>query len=193
METKKKTDLRVVKTYTSLINAFYRLLSEKHFEDITVNELCNCAGIRRATFYKHFADKNEFLTFVIRNVFEQYSENYNNRRHRTQPLCFYINLTKNILHFLTERENMVHLFSESSMYSTLMTIFTDEITKEITVYLKEDMKYGAALPASAEITAQFFTGAIINCIKCWFSSNRSLTEDQLLGQLEALLYSFTPH
>lgn len=193
METKKKLDLRVVKTYSSLIQAFYQLLSEKHFEDITVNELCNQAGIRRATFYKHFSDKNEFLTFVIRSVFEQYSENRENRLHRTQPLRFYMQLTKNILHFLTERERMVHLFSESSMYSTLMTIFTDEITKELTVYLKEDIKHGTVLPASAEMTAQFFTGAIINCIKCWFASDRSLTEDQLLEQLEALLYSFTLH
>lgn len=190
MDTAKKTDLRVVKTYSSLINAFYKLLSEKHFEDITINELCNRAGIRRATFYKHFTDKNEFLTFVVHNLFEQYSKSYDNQIHRSQPLHFYMNITRNILYFLTEREQMVHLFAESNMYSTLMAIFTDEISKEITEYLREDIANGTVLPASPEMTAQFFTGALINCIKCWFSSDRKLSEDEMLAQLQALLFSF---
>jgi hypothetical protein len=85
---------------------------------------------------------------------------------------------------------MVRLFSESGMYSTLMTIFTDEITKELAESLTEDIKNGAVLPASAEITAQFFTGAIINCVKYWFASQERMTEEQLLGHLSALLRTF---
>lgn len=190
---KKKTDLRVVKTYNALIHAFYQLLSKKKFEEITVNELCNQASIRRATFYKHFSDKYEFFTFVVRNVFEQYIKDYKCDPYQVKPISFYINITENIIHFMTERESMVRSFTESTMYSTLMNIFTDEISKEVRIYLEEDEKNGAVLPASAEITAQFFTGAMINCIKYWFASDRSLTEDQLLEQLRALLYSFTPH
>lgn len=190
MDTTKKTDLRVIKTYSALTNAFYELLSQKHFEDITINELCNHAGIRRATFYKHFTDKNEFLTFVVRSVFEQYSKSYDNQIHRSQPLHFYMNVTRNILYFLTEHEQMVHLFAESSMYTQLMTIFTDEITKEITTYLREDVANGTVLPASPETTAQFFTGALVNCIKCWFASEHKLTEDEMLAEVQALLFAF---
>ena len=58
-----KMDLRIKKTYLSLHNAFVELLEEKRFEDLTVNELCDRAMIRRTTFYKHFADKYEYFTF----------------------------------------------------------------------------------------------------------------------------------
>lgn len=190
---KQKTDLRVVKTYTALTNAFYQLLSEKKFEEITVNELCNLAFVRRATFYKHFADKYEFFTFVVRTVFEQYSGNYDFESGQVKPLSFYLNIMENVLHFLTERESMVRSFTASSMYSTLMNIFTDELSQEVKAFLEEDEKNGAVFPASADITARFFTGAMINCIKYWFASDRSLSEAELLNQIEAILYSFTPH
>lgn len=59
-------DLRVQKTYKSLIDAFELLLHEKEFEKISVTELCDAAMIRRPTFYTHFLDKYDFLTFFIK-------------------------------------------------------------------------------------------------------------------------------
>ena len=52
-----KLDLRIQRTYRLLHTAFTKLMEEKSFEDITVNDLCREAMIRRTTFYKHFADK----------------------------------------------------------------------------------------------------------------------------------------
>lgn len=189
---KNKTDLRVIKTYTALTNAFYELLGKKKFEEITVNELCNLAYVRRATFYKHFADKYEFFIFIVRSLFEQYSGTYTFEEGQIKPVSFYLSIVENFLHFLTERETIVKLLSESSMYSVLMNIFTEEISTEVTEYLMEDEKNGAVFPASAEITARFFTGAIINCIKYWFVSGQELPEQELLEQLQALITSFRP-
>ncbi|MDN6296008.1 MAG: TetR/AcrR family transcriptional regulator [Alkalibacterium sp.] len=62
-----KLDLRVQKTYRSLIDAFEKLLVEKEFEKILVTELCDAAMIRRPTFYSHFLDKYDFFTFFIRH------------------------------------------------------------------------------------------------------------------------------
>ena len=56
-----KSDLRIIKTRKALYTAFTMLLGEKSFEDITVNELCENAMVRRATCYKHFADKYDFF------------------------------------------------------------------------------------------------------------------------------------
>ena len=61
-----KEDLRVRKTKKALFDAFIKLLSQKPFDEITVNELCDEAGVRRATFYKHYSDKFDFLTAYVR-------------------------------------------------------------------------------------------------------------------------------
>ena len=58
-----KTDLRIRKTYKALCDAFVTILEKKRFDDLTVNELCDEATIRCATFYKHFADQYDFFSF----------------------------------------------------------------------------------------------------------------------------------
>ncbi|MFR3769627.1 TetR/AcrR family transcriptional regulator [Collinsella stercoris] len=58
-------DLRIQKTYRSLLAAFTRLLETHRYEDVTVAMLCDEAMIRRTTFYKHFADKAEFFSFFV--------------------------------------------------------------------------------------------------------------------------------
>lgn len=65
---KKKLDYQIEKTYMCLHNAFTALLGEKRFENITVNELCQRAMLRRTTFYKHFADKYEYFVFYCKEV-----------------------------------------------------------------------------------------------------------------------------
>ena len=45
-----KTDLRIRKPYKALCDAFVTILEKKRFDDLTVNELCDEAMIRRATF-----------------------------------------------------------------------------------------------------------------------------------------------
>ncbi|NLW15984.1 MAG: TetR/AcrR family transcriptional regulator [Erysipelothrix sp.] len=59
-------DLRVQKTYMALINSFNLLLKNKDFEDISVTEICDGAMVRRQTFYKHFIDKYDFLTYFVK-------------------------------------------------------------------------------------------------------------------------------
>ena len=74
-----KLDLRIEKTYRALCEAFTALLAERRYEDITVSDLCDRAMIRRTTFYKHFADKREFLSFYVRRIREEFQRRGNLR------------------------------------------------------------------------------------------------------------------
>ena len=65
-------DLRTERTYNSLKEAFLTLLEHNRFESITVLQLCQCANIRRATFYSHFADKYEFMSFFIHEMRDEF-------------------------------------------------------------------------------------------------------------------------
>ncbi len=60
-------DLRKERTLKLLDEAFTKLIEEKPFEEISVSELCEGAMIRRATFYRHFPNKEEFLAYYVQN------------------------------------------------------------------------------------------------------------------------------
>ena len=60
-------DRRQRKTREAIFNAFIRLLSKKHFNDITVGEIIELADVGRATFYAHFETKD----FLLKNLCEE--------------------------------------------------------------------------------------------------------------------------
>jgi AcrR family transcriptional regulator len=55
------TDPRVLRSRRMLMDALIKLLNEKEFEDISVQEIADAATLNRATFYLHYPDKNALL------------------------------------------------------------------------------------------------------------------------------------
>ncbi len=66
-----KIDPRVKRTRKLLLDAFSSLISEKSFEDITVQDIAARATVNRATFYAHFVDKYALVDNLIREGFAQ--------------------------------------------------------------------------------------------------------------------------
>src|SRR5699024_1029769 len=56
-----KSDLRVIKTRKSIMQAFIKLSGVKDFKSITVKDITQEALINRATFYYHFSDIYDLL------------------------------------------------------------------------------------------------------------------------------------
>jgi AcrR family transcriptional regulator len=60
-----KLDRRILRTRDSLGDALVELIQEKTFDDITVQEVLDRAGVGRSTFYAHYRDKQDlFLSDV---------------------------------------------------------------------------------------------------------------------------------
>src|SRR5580698_11486107 len=55
------TDPRVLRSRQMLMEALLRLLLRKEFDDISIQEIADEAGLNRATFYLHYTDKNALL------------------------------------------------------------------------------------------------------------------------------------
>lgn len=68
----RKTDQRVLRTRERLGDALIALMRERNFDDITVKDVLDRAGVSRATFYVHYSDKDDlFLSDVedfLKNV-----------------------------------------------------------------------------------------------------------------------------
>lgn len=67
-------DRRQQKTRNSIFRAFISLLSEKHFNQITVAEIIEKANVGRATFYSHFETKDFLLKELLKELFEHIFE-----------------------------------------------------------------------------------------------------------------------
>jgi AcrR family transcriptional regulator len=68
-----KIDRRVRHTRDALGDALLTLMQEKPFETITVQQVLDCAGIGRSTFYAHYRDKDDLFLSDLEDFLEPMS------------------------------------------------------------------------------------------------------------------------
>lgn len=66
----RKPNRRVLNTRNELGDALIELMRETPFEEITVQEVLDRAGVSRATFYTHYSDKNDLLLGDVDDFWE---------------------------------------------------------------------------------------------------------------------------
>lgn len=59
-----------------ITDALLKLLYDKPMNDISISELCNTAGVGRASFYRNFENKEDILRAYINQLFHTWMERY---------------------------------------------------------------------------------------------------------------------
>ncbi len=66
----RKLDPRVIRTRHMLRDAVVALILEKGYDAITIQDITDRAGLRRATFYLHYKDKEELMLSILGETFD---------------------------------------------------------------------------------------------------------------------------
>src|ERR1700732_5131630 len=67
--TTETTDPRILRSRRMLGDALVRLLTQKEFDDISIQEIADEATLNRATFYLHYPDKKALLQAMTADRF----------------------------------------------------------------------------------------------------------------------------
>ena len=184
-----KEDARVIRTKAKLFDAFRELLSEKTFEEITINEICVRAEIRRATFYKHFSDKYDFLAALTNELRGRFEERFwNNAILKDRALTdYYIEYLKVMVDFLDRNYPTVNLIFKSNMTSTLIDVIVDENYKKTKEKLEADVANGLSLIASPDTLSIYLSGGISNTVIKWLKDGKKTPREDLISELSLLI------
>jgi AcrR family transcriptional regulator len=66
----RKTDRRILRTRDTLGDALLALMQERNFEEITVQDVLDRAGVGRSTFYVHYRNKDDLLLSDVEDFLE---------------------------------------------------------------------------------------------------------------------------
>lgn len=182
-----KTDLRIVRTENALLMSLFSLMQEKNFDDITVNEICDRAMIRRATFYKHYQDKYDFYGHCISTFFESFDYNKPGHIPSQDPVENYTYSVGLVLEFISSNQNIIRSIMRSNMSSLLLSISTDQISKSISVQIEKDIASGLLNGIDLEVAVAVLTGAFLSLLDVWIENKNKISKEEMLRNVDALI------
>lgn len=182
-----KMDLRIQRTYKLLTDALLEMLNEESFEEITVRNLCQRAMVRPATFYKHFGDKYELFTFIVKEKQRQFRTDNPFKSDPKRPQTYYIGLIEQTLGFFEENKSLVRGVFDSSGSAVLVSMMSEQIEEQICREFKADERRGAIMPGKPEIMAPLFTGALMYLSRWWVQHNWEVPKDELVRECVKIL------
>jgi len=105
----KKPNRQVQRTCSWILEAILLLIDEKPFNNITVSDITNKAGIARQTFYRNYKDKDDVIIKYFKNIFNSELitvENIHNKNKYENIL-----LTFNIKYMVKNQKNLKKLLT----------------------------------------------------------------------------------
>ena len=183
------TDLRIQKTYLALHHAFTGLLEERRFEDFTINELCDRAMIRRATFYKHFADKYDYFAFYAKEMVEEFQAQLP-LLPKTDANEYLLHMCKQLLQFMKEHKKLVLNIRNSTVFHILLSILAEQTNYDVFQVLRQSDLYKDLDKKQLKGLSAFYVGGIVNVLLNSLRADGSPDED-LLASVQHAIHTFS--
>ncbi|MFC7321591.1 TetR/AcrR family transcriptional regulator [Halobacillus campisalis] len=184
-----RNDPRVLRSQKWIKEAFLKLLSEKHLDDITVQDIMNEAQMNRATFYRHFHDKEMLLEVIS----DELLENWRKRMESCDPHYDFVSAKLPHPRFVTLLE-FIH--QEKKVFSTLLykqnlpafrLKFDHFIKKSTHTTLSIAFAYNHTVKFSRDITQTFIASSITGTILWWIEENFPWTSYELAAYVTEMI------
>ncbi len=175
-----KIDPRVKRTRSLLESAFMELIQEKGFQAVTVQDIAERAGVNRATFYAHFADKYALLDHNIRQGFmQEIDKRMLNACHLT------LDNLRNLIIAVCEFTHMVnsHCKPAQAQFESLVETQVKAVMHELLLKWLEQVQ----LDVSPETAATAASWAIYGLALQWSHAKRPVPADQFAGEVLPLV------
>ncbi|MDN6640995.1 MAG: TetR/AcrR family transcriptional regulator [Tetragenococcus sp.] len=183
-------DLRIQKTYDSLITALLEILKEKPIDKLTVNELCQKARIRRPTFYKHFNDKYDFFNFTIQTLQEHYIAQVDKETDDTHPVRYFTTLFHTMINAIDEYQKVLLTLQIDATSFFVFETADEHLNKHLAKRLQYFYDEGYYLPTNIEFSLQVLLGAFKQAAFWWLKNQDTISKKAATEEMTKILQWF---
>lgn len=175
-----KVDRRILKTQEALKTAVIELMTEKNFDDITIQDLSDKANVSRGTIYLHYMDKYDLLDKLIET-------HINELRDRCEAAAELDFVTGSLI--WTEYFESNYSFFSVMLASKGAPFFRSRFLKFLIEEFKDEVNNtkGKNEGLNKDLVVQFVASSYVGVVEWWFTNERPVTHQVLAEQLGALL------
>ena len=181
-------DRRVARTMERLGIAFTELLMEKNFDLITVLDLCERAGVRRATFYTHFKDKMDFTDFTVKAVYRGLGERVNSTLSAVSVTEYIMQFVRVGTELLISRRAVFLNIASSTVFPVICSMIAETAGEALKANIEAAHSRGLSIdiPADVGLTADFINAGIAHAVLNRLKDQTEF-DASLYGELEKIL------
>jgi AcrR family transcriptional regulator len=181
-------DRRVRRTRRLLREALIELILEKDYEDITVEDITDRGDLGRTTFYLHFQDKRELLTYsldvLLDDVFHQIYTPENLEKWEKEG----VDPRKLLFMHVADNADLYRILLDGQVGGIASGHFRAQlagILKEITVALQEKFDMTPRMPN--EVIVNFVSGGLTGLLAWWLENDLPHSPEEMWEMYHQLM------
>lgn len=148
-----------------LSDALIRLMREKPFDKISINEMAEEAGVNRSTWFRNFTSKNEVLTFKFVQLWNRWAD----ERAIAVRNRFTLDNAKDFFQFNYEIKHILQVVYAANMQSAVYDAFYQVMAPQ----------YGAN--AKECYQARFYSYALFGLLDEWVRRGFKETPEEMVS------------
>jgi AcrR family transcriptional regulator len=171
----KKEDERVQRTRDRLGDALVELLVQKPFDDITVQDVLDRAGVSRSTFYTHYRDKNDLFLSDAEDFFEGMAtalSRFGDKSERVAPM-------QELAAHIAEVRPFYNALVESGRMHDLTELGQEHFARGIEQRLNEIPRARRIPPDHRGAIAHGFAGSLFSLLTWWVHHGMTLSPEAM--------------
>src|SRR5216684_3590226 len=176
--TTETTDPRILRSRRMLMEALVRLLTQKEFEDISIQEIADEATLNRATFYLHYPDKNALLQAMTAARFSDLIA----RRGLSFTDCdgALRAIALGVCDYLAETTGCPAQLAKMPLEGSIVPVVES-------LFLKGAAHHAMAPGADPELLATTAAWAIFGAARRWYQTPERIPAEEMAARIEAMV------
>jgi AcrR family transcriptional regulator len=172
------TDPRILRSRRMLIEALARLLTQKEFNDISIQEIADEATLNRATFYLHYPDKNALLQAMTAERFGELIA----RRGLSFSDCdgALRAIALGVCDYLAESTGCPTQLAKMSLEDSIIPVVENMFREGVS-------RHPARPGIDAELLATTAAWAIFGAARRWYQTPDRIPAEEMASKIEALV------
>ena len=165
-EKRQKVDRRVVRTRDRLGDALVEIVKEKPFDEVTVREVADRAGVGRSTFYEHFRDTQDlFLSDA-----DEFLEMMATALSRSNEISDRVAPVRELFEHVAENRKLYRVLIEAGSLHAFLELAQGHFARGIAQRLEER---SPSIPIEASV-AVALAGSLMSMMTWWLDHGTSV-------------------
>jgi AcrR family transcriptional regulator len=172
------TDPRIVRSRRMLMESLLKLLKNKEFEDISVQEIADDATLNRATFYLHYPDKNALLQAMTELRFRDLME----RRAITFTDCHGAlrAIALGVCDYLAENTSCPSQLTRMPLEGSIIPVVENMFKEGLA-------RHGLAPGVDAALLATTAAWAVFGAARRWYQTPNRIPAEEMAARIETMV------